>query len=169
MAFLKTKNEIIKDSILDCYSLVVTNISTGSSTMSKFSNEDLDMVSSHHFRVCSNRSKTKYLTTRVDGKDVGMHRLISKVTGRKLVDHINGDTLDNRRQNLRICTQSQNMQNVVTAKGYVKKGSSFRVNIIFNKERIYLGTYETENEARIAYLVGHRVLNREFKTRNGDF
>ena len=40
-----------------------------------------------------------------------LHRIIAGATEGQLVDHVSGDTLDNRRCNLRLCTASQNMQN----------------------------------------------------------
>jgi hypothetical protein len=45
------------------------------------------------------------------GKNVQLHRWIMKPTADMVVDHINGDTMDNRRCNLRVCTRSQNMMN----------------------------------------------------------
>ena len=46
-------------------------------------------------------------------KDKRMHRIIMCVPKGMFVDHINHNTLDNRRENLRICTQSQNSHNAV--------------------------------------------------------
>jgi hypothetical protein len=40
-----------------------------------------------------------------------MHRQIANPPDGKEVDHINGVTLDNRRENLRVCSHSQNMHN----------------------------------------------------------
>lgn len=53
----------------------------------------------------------------VTGKSVRLHRLLLRPTDELVCDHINGDKLDNRRANLRVVTQAQNMQNVLTFKG----------------------------------------------------
>lgn len=44
-------------------------------------------------------------------KVVKMHRMVVGAKEDELVDHINGNSLDNRRENLRICTMSQNLAN----------------------------------------------------------
>lgn len=46
-------------------------------------------------------------------KEVYMHRFLMDAPKGKVVDHRNGDGLDNRRQNLRICTQKENLANGV--------------------------------------------------------
>jgi hypothetical protein len=47
----------------------------------------------------------------VGQSSVNMHRLITQCPKGLEVDHINHDTLDNRRSNLRVCTHKQNMEN----------------------------------------------------------
>lgn len=45
------------------------------------------------------------------GPSLRMHRIIMDAKEGQVVDHVNGDRLDNRKANLRFCTQSQNLMN----------------------------------------------------------
>lgn len=107
------------------------------------------------FYAVSQRSRTE------GGKAIRMHRLILNAPPGSEVDHINGDGLDNRRINLRFCTRSQNLQNMRRKKIGTSskfKGVYFcpdtgrwRANIQINHERRFLGRYDSEIEAAIAY------------------
>lgn len=69
------------------------------------------------------------------------------------IDHINHNKLDNRLENLRLVTHQQNQWNRVKAKGYcLTKTNKYESYISINKKRIYLGKYDTEEEAHNAYL-----------------
>jgi hypothetical protein len=66
----------------------------------------------HRHRWCVTGGKTKYAVTCVGaGRNVLMHRMLVGPDESRGLDHINHNGLDNRRQNLRFCTQSQNMMN----------------------------------------------------------
>lgn len=95
---------------------------------------------------------------------VRMHRLIMNAPAGTDVDHINMNTLDNRRLNLRVCSRSQNKANVGlqpnNKTGYkgvsVKKGlffKKYRASIMFNGQTIHLGYFATAEEAARAYDV----------------
>ena len=99
-------------------------------------------------------------------KNVSIHRLIMGVLDcrRPLVDHKNGDVSDNRRFNLRLCTDSENNKNRV---GFgkskhlgvsvinVKTEESFKIRytakIRTPNGRIYLGSFKNEIDAANAY------------------
>ena len=93
-------------------------------------------------------------------RHIPMTHMILGITDSRIVDHKNGETLDNRKENLRICTNRQNSANSKLRKdrksGY--KGVSFNKNakkwssqIKVNYERIYLGIYDTPWKAAQAY------------------
>ena len=52
-----------------------------------------------------------YVKGNDEGRQVFMHRMILTATAGMVVDHANGDTLDNRRCNLRVATQQENSRN----------------------------------------------------------
>jgi hypothetical protein len=70
------------------------------------------------------------------------------------IDHINGIRDDNRRENLRLVTHSENQHNQRRAKGYYfyKQLNKWRAKIKLNGKEHHLGYYQTESEARDAYI-----------------
>lgn len=93
---------------------------------------------------------------------VSMHRLIMGAKPGQLVDHINGNGLDNRRENLRICTQTinnLNRHNKVLRKSsrykgvhFSKKESSWVSSITISGKKYDLGSYLDEEAARSAHI-----------------
>jgi hypothetical protein len=95
-------------------------------------------------------------------KRIYLHRFILNAPKDKQVDHINGNPLDNRKENLRLCTKQQNLQNVVakTKHGFkgvcnVGKGRDlkkpWRATIMSNGNKTHLGLFATPEEAAKAY------------------
>lgn len=91
---------------------------------------------------------------------IRMHREIMSAPNDLEVDHINHDTLDNRRENLRVCTNGQNQANRRLGRdntsGY--KGVSWHrdcgkwvAQINFNGKRKHIGLFTTAIEAALAY------------------
>lgn len=107
-----------------------------------------------------------------------MHRVIMKLTNPKiLVDHANGNGLDNRKNNLRKSTYSQNAINCGKPKLNKKQSSTYKgvcyieiknfnknwnVRISVNGKRIYIDTYLTEVEAAKAYNKAAKKYHGEF-------
>lgn len=91
------------------------------------------------------------------------------------VDHKNGNTLDNRRTNLRLATRSQNACNAAPYKGgkskfkgvsWHKSNKGWQACITKNSKRYYLGCYPTEIEAAQAYDSAAIELHGEFARLN---
>lgn len=89
-----------------------------------------------------------------------MHRFIMQTPSGMDTDHINGDKLDNRKLNLRICTRSQNNRNQKPQIGktskykgvyWYKNEQKWIARIKKNKKDIYCGRFKTEIEAARAY------------------
>lgn len=113
------------------------------------------------------RNNTNHISVRtqksINGKmkTILMHRLILKVTDRKIqVDHINHNSLDNRRVNLRLATNSENTRNARIGKhntsGYkgvywLKNMNKWRAKIMLNKKSIHLGCFDNLIDGAIAY------------------
>ena len=112
---------------------------------------------------CFHHSGYAIRNTKVDGKNkqVSMHRIVLNAPEGTSVDHINGNRLDNRLENLRLCSHSENMQNRFAKhkKKYTQyKGVHFRkdrgcfyAEIQQRGNRKYLGSFNTEIEAAKAY------------------
>jgi len=132
--------------------------------------EDFDRVSQfkwHYNKRASGYAQRMQNIGYKDGKQIQktilMHRFIMCVEDSKVhIDHINHDTLNNRKTNLRLCTNAENCRNRKIKKGGSSKYKGvyktrdnrvkpFRSGIVLNQKRIDLGYFATELEAAIAY------------------
>jgi hypothetical protein len=103
-----------------------------------------------------------------------LHRVIMDAPADKVVDHINGDGLDNRRANLRLCTRAENNRNVKLRRDTSSKwkGVYFHTDprrtrpwqayITVNGKRKSLGYFKTECDAGMAYNVAAFELHGAF-------
>ena len=88
-----------------------------------------------------------------------MHRFILNTPEDKVTDHINHNRLDNRRCNIRVCTQQENMCNTRRNSGsskyrgvtFNKVTNSWMAQIGYNKKHFYLGHLSEEIEADRSY------------------
>ena len=122
--------------------------------------DDYERLSKHTWNAHFYDDDIVYATTNIKGKMVSMSRYIMDAQKGTHVDHINHDTLDNRKENLRICTPSQNIWNSRKRKysSSIWKGVSLNkrsmkwiASICVKGKRISLGSFEYERDAAKAY------------------
>lgn len=112
--------------------------------------EDLVLVKSKiNTWVSTKNNSGSYYVLQQNPKPIYLHRLITNAPPNKFVDHINHNTLDNRKENLRLVSNSENKQNLKNYKCYSfkKDRGLYVVGITLNKKWVYGGSFETEEEA----------------------
>lgn len=125
---------------------------------------------------CNNRGYAVHYTEICDKRRVlYMHRVILSAPPHLTVDHINRDKLDNRRENLRLATRSQNQANhakrsdsSMDYKGVTFRKGRYDARIKYGDKRISLGRFDDPEEAAYAYDTAARLLYWEFAGLNFD-
>lgn len=97
-------------------------------------------------------------------KQYRMHRYIwqntyGDIPNKMQIDHINGNRLDNRKENLRLVTNQENQWNQTKAKGYHfhPVAKKWLAQIGVNRQIIDLGLFDKEEDARKAYLEAKKI------------
>jgi hypothetical protein len=112
-----------------------------------------------------------YAQAHMGNKTVYLHRYIMYASDGVLVDHINRNSLDNRKENLRFVTQSQNGMNREkysnNTSGYKgvswnPKRSRFAAHIQKDRKQLFLGWFKTAEEAYEVYKTAQKELHREY-------
>ena len=138
--------------------------------------EDYEWLSKHKWNCGALRYAVRTLPRLKDKKMVYMHREVNKTPEGMDTDHINGDTLDNRKVNLRTCTRSENMMN----SGLRSDNSSGFKGVSWNKRakkwvayirsspgnRVYLGLHDDVDDAVRAYNEAVIKYHGEFAYQN---
>lgn len=118
--------------------------------------------------------KTGYWRIKIDGHTHKAHRLVwMYVHGRfpsAYLDHINGDTLDNRLINLREATNQENQQNIkrafkssshgVLGASWNCQAEKWSARIKTEHKRVHLGYFDTAEQAGEAYINAKRVMHQ---------
>lgn len=145
--------------------------------------EDVEVINRHRWSA-NNKSRKAYAIRQVHrcmcpetGKQrfttIYMHRVIIGAQPGQIVDHINGNSLDNRRENLRIATASQNAANKHPTRpaasgfrGVYSATKGWRAEVRVENRVIRCGTYTTPIAAAMAYDFAARQHFGEFAVLN---
>jgi len=104
-----------------------------------------------------------------------LHRMIMNAPDGVQVDHINGDKLDNRKSNLRLCSNAQNQRNRPIQKnntsGYkgvvwMSDRNKWRAQVFLDGKNHIVGCFDSPRDAAIAYNQKALELHGEFAKLN---
>lgn len=137
------------------------------------SEEDYNLLLNYAWQ----KNKYGYVTGKINGKTIPMHRYIMDAPKGKLVDHINGIRHDNRRENLRFGTKQTNAKNrnkinknkkssIYKGVYYHRKSKKYRVRLMDDKKPVWIGSYDKELDAAEAYDMYIVHENKEYFTLN---
>lgn len=138
---------------------------------------DADLLAQYKWHVLKVTDSHIYASCK-RGSRLLMHRVVMAALKGESVDHINGNTLDNRRSNLRVCTHAQNMAN----RRNVRSSASGFKGVSYNKrkrrwmasigghapgqKRSYLGSHKSPEAAAAAYDIAAVLKYGEFACLN---
>lgn len=132
-----------------------------------FDLEDYDKIKDYTWRVTSG----SYPRTKINGVSIGLHSFLIKHKENTWVDHINGNPRDNRKQNLREATYTQNGMNKqfmsTNTSGIIgvylnKKGNFWCAQISINNKIIYVGGSKDKEKAIKKRLEAEKEFYGEF-------
>lgn len=123
--------------------------------------------------------KHRYKVVMIGRKGYRLHRLIAQAfipnpLNKPFVDHIDGDSLNNCVENLRWATHVENMRNTKPyaklsrmPKGVHKVHNMYVANINSEGKKLYLGSFESVEEASLTYELMAETLYGEFYRATG--
>lgn len=146
--------------------------------------DDEDFEYLNQWKWQAQKHRNTFYATRKDGvwpnrKEVKMHRVIMNTPAGVETDHWDGDGLNNRRMNLRVCATNQNQhnrtrKNANNTSGYkgvtpyrrTDKENKWKAQLVLNGKLLYLGLYATPEDAARAYDRAAREYFGDFAATN---
>lgn len=151
---------------------------------------DYESLIKHTWSV-HHKGNTSYAVTKVDGKQIKMHRMILGLTDPKIfTDHEDGNGLNNQKYNIRECSNSENQKNKIKKTGLSKykgvtwitrrykrkskstgemimhESSKWEATIKTTEKYVYLGRFINEIDAAKAYDAAAKIHHGEFAKLN---
>lgn len=159
-------NEIILE--LDMAKIVLYNKNGDKIAETLIDTEDIEKISSDKWCI----DKNNYVK---NSKQEYLHRIILGAPKDMCVDHINGNTLDNRKSNLRICTNRENTSNRtklgtnntsgILGVRFDDRRNKWYADIQYKGKYIFLGYFNIKEDAIKARIDAEKLYFKEFKSK----
>ena len=143
--------------------------------------DDFEKVKKHRWYIAKTSERQIYVVSKFYNKETKkmettyLHRLLTSAPRGLEVDHIDGDTFNNKKDNLRLCTQAENQQNrgpsknnksgfkgVFMCESHRNLSRPWQAKIYVRGEKHHLGFFSTSEEAAKAYDKKALELHGEF-------
>jgi HNH endonuclease/AP2 domain len=136
--------------------------------------DDADFEMLNKYKWYARKRNSTFYATRAYQKNrtnTGMHRIIMNTPKGMDTDHCDRDGLNNQRENLRVCSRSENLMNRSKFKnntsGYkgvswFEPSKKWQANIQFNSKQIHLGLFNTKELAYQAYIEACQKYHKKF-------
>lgn len=150
---------------------MMATIKTKNGDIILIDDEDFDVLSKIKWHLTKEGYAVTTLPRRHGHKPLCLHRVVMTPPDGLVVDHINGNPLDNRKENLRICTRAENNRNqkksIKNSSGlkgvsWDKHRGKWSSKICVNEKRITLGRFDSKEDAYAAYCEAANKLHQEF-------
>lgn len=134
--------------------------------------EDVCLVSKYKWSAAAVKKGFVYATAHVNKKTLYLHRLLVGAAPRQAVDHINHNTLDCRRTNLRLCGYAGNAKNRRAnkssrgIKGVTLQRGRWVAQIRFDGHYVRVGPFANQELAARGYDALAREFHGEFACTN---
>lgn len=153
-----------KNKYILCFSYGIGYTKNGEQFL--FDLEDFDIIKNYMWTI-----NKGYVTTNYKQHTISMHRLIMQPDDNLTIDHINHNKTDNRKANLRICTQADNLKNKSKSKNNTSgvigvswniKDKRWRAKITKDKKYYFLGNFIYKEDAIKARLRAEQEMFGDF-------
>lgn len=126
--------------------------------------EDIEKIKNFYWNIRYDKRHPKclpYVESHPIGKRLHLHRCIMNCPDNMVIDHINGNNLDNRKQNLKICTQQKNTLNNHFAKNisYINRDKKYVVYFQINGKQKKICYTRDIKEAEYYATLGRDLIN----------
>ena len=158
---------------MDEYTTIFLSGKYGQGKTTLVNKSSLEIINLHFNSLSLNTNGYVIGYSRVKSKILRLHRVLMGLPKNLVVDHVNGNLLDNTLDNLRVCTQQENTLNRSADKGskseykgVYPEGLGFKSIIHAKGKRYYLGLFQNEIEAAKAYNEAAKKLHGDFALLN---
>lgn len=139
--------------------------------------EDYKQISQYIWRIVQKKQKYYVITgSNKKGTDIYLHHMFLPEKDNLEVDHIDGNSLNNRKSNLRYTTHQENVDNVIATRidnqigirgvSYNSKAKIYKVDFIYHNKRYYFKDWNTIEEAIYCRLCCEQYFNLSMLEKN---